>query len=109
MVKLTKDQINDVARLKHVFANNLDIAEDYYNQLIDGNPEPKVKESRLTELWQSENKTDKRDYLAHYLQSEASSRPTTGSLRPYHHIMDETQAHNTPQLNESLHLPLSKP
>ena len=26
MVKLTKDQINDVARLKHVFANNLDIA-----------------------------------------------------------------------------------
>ena len=66
MVKLTKDQINDVARLKHVFANNLDIAEDYYNQLIDGNPEPKVKESRLTELWQSENKTDKRDYLADY-------------------------------------------
>jgi len=66
MVKLTKDQINDVARLKHVFANNLDIAEDYYNQLVDGNPEPKVDESRLTELWKSENKPDQRDYLAHY-------------------------------------------
>ena len=66
MVKLTKNQISDVSRLKHVFKNNPDIAKDYYNQLIDGNPEPKVDEARLTDLWKSDKKEDQRDYYAHY-------------------------------------------
>lgn len=66
MATLTKEQIEDVRRLKHVFRNNLSIAKDYYDQLKNDAPEPTVNEELLKNLLKTGREEDKDDYYRHW-------------------------------------------
>ena len=67
----TDKQKEDIRRISHIFQNNQDIAKDYFQQIKDGSPEPKLNEQRLTDLWKSDDEQDKEDWNRYNIWTRA--------------------------------------